>query len=110
MKTKPTKFRLTLDTEIEVYLSNFDFCGMNEKQIKQEIIKSYLSNNIKYELKVELVNEKTLLTIVQANMYQEQCDFYRIELERELTSTEHAEILNWIAKGQNYNLYNEIMK
>ena len=110
MKTKLTKFRLTLDTKIEVNLNNYDFKGMNENQIKKEVLKEYLEKYSSFFIRVEPVNDKDLLSIVQANMYQEQCDFYRIELERELTTMEHAEILNWLAKGQNYNLHNELMK
>jgi len=110
MKTKLTKFRLTLDTKIEVNLGDYDFKGMNENQIKREVLKEYLEKYSSFFIRVEPVNDNDLLSIVQANMYQEQCDFYRIELKRELTTMEHAEILNWLNKGQNYNLHNELMK
>jgi len=107
MKTKVTKFRLTLDTEIEVNLSDYDFKGMNENQIKEKLIKDFLWM---HDIKIEVVNDKPFLDYVFDSQYQKYCDFYEIELERELTHLEKLEINNWLNKGQNYNLHNELMK
>jgi len=61
MKTKLTSLRLTLDTEIEVNLNDYDFKGMNEYQIKKTLIKDFLWRS---DIRIEVVNDKSLLECV----------------------------------------------
>ncbi|MDD4729484.1 MAG: hypothetical protein PHN55_12140 [Dysgonamonadaceae bacterium] len=94
------KLQIQLDTDFEVDLSNFDFEGMNENQIKKELIKWYFAEIGFGEIEISNVEDNSIFDAVQQEIYNHQVLFYEIEFERELNFIEKSKIKEWIAKGQ----------
>ena len=94
------KLNIQLDTDFEVDLSNFDFEGMNESQIKKELIKFYLDEIGFSEIEISNVEDNSIVDAVQQEIYNHQVLFYEIEFERKLTFIEESKIKEWVAKGQ----------
>ena len=92
--------KIQLDTDFEVDLSNFDFEGMNENQIKKELIKFYFDEIGFSEIEISNVEDNSIVDAVQQEIYNHQVLFYEIEFERELTFIEESKIKEWVAKGQ----------
>ena len=94
------KLRIQLDTDFEVDLSQFDFEGMNENQIKKELIKFYFDEIGFGEIEISNVEDNSIVDAVQQEIYNHQVLFYEIEFERDLTFIEKSKIKEWVAKGQ----------
>lgn len=94
------KLQIQLDTDFEVGLSNFDFEGMNENQIKKELIKWYFDEIGFGETEISNVEDNSIVDAVQQEIYNHQVLFYEIEFERKLTFIEESKIKEWVAKGQ----------
>ena len=94
------KLRIQLDTDFEVDLSNFDFEGMDENQIKRELIKWYFDEIGFDEIEISNTDENSIFDAVQQEIYNHQVLFYEIEFERKLTFIEESKIKEWVAKGQ----------
>ena len=94
------KLNIQLDTDFEVDLSNFDFEGMNENQIKKELIKWYFDEIGFGEIEISNVEDNSIVDAVQQEIYNHQVLFYEIEFERKLTFIEESKIKEWVAKGQ----------
>ena len=94
------KLQIQLDTDFEVDLSNFDFEGMNENQIKNELIKFYFDEIGFGETEISNVEDNSIVDAVQQEIYNHQVLFYEIEFERKLTFIEESKIKEWVAKGQ----------
>ncbi len=94
------KLNIQLDTDFEVDLSNFDFEGMNETQIKKELIKWYFAEIGFGEIEISNVEDNSIVDAVQQEIYNHQVLFYEIEFERKLTFIEESQIKEWVAKGQ----------
>ena len=95
------KLQIQLDTDFEVDLSQFDFeAGMNENQIKKELIKWYFDEIGFGEIEISNVEENSIVDAVQQEIYNYQVLFYEIELERKLTFIEESKIKEWVTKGQ----------
>ena len=95
------KLRIQLDTDFEVDLSQFDFeAGMNENQIKKELIKFYFDEIGFGEIEISNTDENSIFDAVQQDIYNHQVLFYEIELERKLTFIEESKIKEWVARGQ----------
>ncbi len=94
------KLNIQLDTDFEVDLSNFDFEGMNENQIKKELIKWYFAEIGFGEIEISNVEDNSIVDAVQQEIYNHQVLFYEIEFERKLTFIEESKIKEWVAKGQ----------
>ena len=92
--------QIQLDTDFEVDLSNFDFEGMNENQIKKELIKWYFAEIGFGEIEISNVENNSIVDAVQQEIYNHQVLFYEIEFERKLTFIEESKIKEWVAKGQ----------
>ena len=92
--------QIQLDTDFEVDLSNFDFEGMNENQIKKELIKWYFDEIGFDEIEISNTDENSIFDAVQQEIYNHQVLFYEIEFERKLTFIEESKIKEWVAKGQ----------
>ena len=88
--------RITLDETFEVELSEFDFEGMSEEQIKTELIQEYFYKIGRGEIEIEQADRKSILKSVRKNALERQILFYEIEFERELTDSEKTNIKNWI--------------
>ncbi len=91
---------IQLDTDFEVDLSLFDFEGMNETQIKKELIKWYFAEIGFGETEISNVEDNSIVDAVQQEIYNHQVLFYEIEFERKLTFIEESQIKEWVAKGQ----------
>lgn len=94
------KLNIQLDTDFEVDLSQFDFEGVNEKQIDKELIKFYFDEIGFGEIEISNVEDNSIFDAVQQDIYNHQVLFYEIEFERELTFIEESKIKEWVAKGQ----------
>ena len=94
------KLQIQLDTDFEVDLSNFDFEGMDENQIKRELIKWYFDEIGFEEIEMSNTDENSIFDAVQQEIYNHQVLFYEIEFERKLTFIEELKIKEWVAKGQ----------
>ena len=94
------KLRIQLDTDFEVDLSQFDFEGMNETQIKKELIKWYFAEIGFGETEISNTDENSIVDAVQQEIYNHQVLFYEIEFERELDFIEKSKIKEWVVKGQ----------
>ena len=94
------KLRIQLDTDFEVDLSQFSFEGMNENQIKKELIKFYFDEIGFGEIEISNVEDNSIIDAVQQEIYNHQVLFYEIEFERELNFIEKSKIKEWVAKGQ----------
>ena len=94
------KLRIQLDTDFEVDLSQFDFEGMNEKQIDKELIKFYFDEIGFGEIEISNVEDNSIVDAVQQEIYNHQVLFYEIEFERKLTFIEESQIKEWVVKGQ----------
>ena len=94
------KLQIQLDTDFEVDLSQFDFEGMNETQIKKELIKWYFDEIGFDEIEISNTDENSIFDAVQQEIYNHQVLFYEIEFERKLTFIEESKIKEWVAKGQ----------
>ncbi len=93
------KLNIQLDTDFEVDLSQFDFEGMNENQIKKELIKSYFTEIGFDETEISNVENNSIVDAVQQEIYNHQVLFYEIEFERELNFIEKSQIKEWVSKG-----------
>ncbi len=94
------KLQIQLDTDFEVDLSNFDFEGMNETQIKKELIKWYFDEIGFGETGISNVEDNSIVDAVQQEIYNHQVLFYEIEFERKLTFIEESKIKEWVCNGQ----------
>lgn len=94
------KLNIQLDTDFEVDLSNFDFEGMNEDQIKKELIKFYFDEVGFGEIEISNVEKNSIIDAVQQEIYNHQVLFHEIEFDRELNFIEKSKIKEWVAKGQ----------
>lgn len=94
------KLNIQLDTDFEVDLSNYYFEGMNENQIKKELIKSYFDEIGFGEIEISSVEDNSIVDAVQQEIYNHQVLFYEIEFERNLTFIEESKIKEWVVKGQ----------
>ena len=94
------KLNIQLDTDFEVDLSQFDFEGMNETQIKKELIKFYFDEIGFGETEISNVEDNSIVDAVQQEIYNHQALFYEIEFERELTFIEESKIKEWVCNGQ----------
>ena len=94
------KLNIQLDTDFEVNLSNFDFEGMNETQIKKELIKWYFAEIGFGEIEISNVENNSIVDAVQQQIYNHQVLFYEIEFERKLTFIEESKIKEWVCNGQ----------
>ena len=94
------KLNIQLDTDFEVDLSNFNFEGMNETQIKKELIKWYFAEIGFGEIEISNVEDNPIVDAVQQEIYNHQVLFYEIEFERKLTFIEESKIKEWVVKGQ----------
>ena len=92
--------QIQLDTDFEVDLSKFDFEGMNETQIKQELIKWYFDEIGFGEIEISNVEKNSIIDAVQQEIYNHQVLFYEIEFERELNFIEKSKIKEWVCNGQ----------
>ena len=92
--------QIQLDTDFEVDLSQFDFEGMSENQIKKELIKWYFAEIGFGEIEISAIDENSIIDAVQQDIYKNQVLFYEIEFERKLTFIEESKIKEWVAKGQ----------
>ena len=92
--------QIQLDTDFEVDLSQFDFEGMNENQIKKELIKWYFDEIGFGEIEISNVEKNSIVDAVQQEIYNHQALFYEIEFERELNFIEKSKIKEWVVKGQ----------
>jgi hypothetical protein len=91
--------KIQLDTDFEVDLSHFDFEGMNENQIKKELIKSYFAEIGFGETEISNVEDNSIVDAVQQEIYNHQVLFYEVEFERELNFIEKSKIKEWVCKG-----------
>ena len=98
------KLRIQLDTDFEVDLSNFDFEGMNETQIKKELIKFYFDEIGFGEIEISNVEKNSIIDAVQQEIYNHQVLFHEIEFERELNFIEKSKIKEWVCNGQRVKL------
>ena len=94
------KLQIQLDTDFEVDLSQFDFEGMNENQIKKELIKWYFDEIGFGETEISNVEDNSIVDAVQQEIYNHQVLFYEIEFDREPNFIEKSKIKEWVAKGQ----------
>ena len=94
------KLRIQLNQDFEVDLKDFSFEGMNETQIKKELIKWYFDEIGFDEIEISNVEENSIVAAVQQEIYNHQVLFYEIEFERKLTFIEESKIKEWVAKGQ----------
>lgn len=94
------KLQIQLDTDFEVDLSKFDFEGMNETQIKKELIKFYFDEIGFSEIEIVNVEKNSITDAVQQNIYNHQVLFHEIEFERELNFIEKSKIKEWVCNGQ----------
>lgn len=94
------KLNIQLDTDFEVDLSNFNFEGMNETQIKKELVKWYFSEIGFGEIEISNVEDNSIVDAVQQEIYNHQVLFYEIEFERKLTFIEELKIKEWVCNGQ----------
>ena len=94
------KLRIQLDTDFEVDLSQFSFEGMNETQIKKELIKWYFDEIGFGETEISNVEENSIITEVRRHTIQHEIEFQEIELERKLTLNEKLRIAIWVLDGQ----------
>ena len=94
------KLRIQLNQDFEVDLKDFSFEGMNETQIKKELIKWYFDEIGFGEIEISNVEENSIVAAVQQEIYNHQVLFYEIEHERKLTFIEESKIKEWVAKGQ----------
>ena len=94
------KLQIQLNTDFEVDLSQFDFEGMNENQIKKELIKWYFDEIGFGEIEISAIDENSIFDAVQQDIYNHQVLFYEVEFERKLTFIEKSKIEKWVAKGQ----------
>ena len=94
------KLRIQLDTDFEVDLSQFSFEGMNETQIKKELIKWYFDEIGFGEIEISNVEDNSIVDAVQQEIYNHQVLFYEIEFERKLTFIEESKIKEWVCNGQ----------
>ncbi len=94
------KLQIQLDADFEVDLSNFDFEGMNETQIKKELIEFYFDKIGFDEIEISAIDENSIIDAVQQEIYNNQVLFYEIEFERKLTFIEESKIKEWVVKGQ----------
>ena len=94
------KLNIQLDTDFEVDLSNFNFEGMNETQIKKELIKWYFAEIGFGEIEISNVEDNSIADAVLQNIYKNQVLFYEIEFERKLTFIEESKIKEWVVKGR----------
>ena len=92
--------QIQLNTDFEVWLSDFDFEGMNENQIKRELIKFYFDEIGFDEIEISAIDENSIVDAVLQNIYKNQVLFYEIEFNRKLTFIEELKIKEWVAKGQ----------
>ena len=95
--------RIKLDQDFEVDLNNFDFDGMDEFQIKRELIQWYFAEIGRGEVELEVEEKKgknLILQAVKGNQLKNLIEFYEIELERDLTTSEKLELFIWIQNGQ----------
>jgi hypothetical protein len=92
--------KIQLDTDFEVDLSQFDFEGMNENQIKKELIKSYFAEIGFGETEISNVEDNSIVDAVQQEIYNHQVLFYEVEFERELNFIEKSKIKEWVCNGQ----------
>ena len=76
--------QIQLDTDFEVDLSKFDFEGMNETQIKKELIKFYFDEIGFGEIEISNVENNSIVDAVQQEIYNHQVLFHEIEFEREI--------------------------
>lgn len=93
------KLQIQLDTEFEVDLSQFDFEGMNETQIKKELIKWYFAEIGFDEIEISNTDESSIVDAVQQEIYNHQVLFYEVEFERELNFIEKSKIKEWVCNG-----------
>ena len=91
--------QIQLDTDFEVDLSKFDFEGMNENQIKKELIKFYFDEIGFSEIEISNVEKNSIFDAVQQEIYNHQVLFYEIEFERKLTFIEESKIKEWVCNG-----------
>lgn len=94
------KLNIQLDTDFEVDLSQFDFEGMNEKQIDKELIKFYFDEIGFSEIEISNVEDNSIVDAVQQEIYNEQVHFFETEFERDLTFIEKSKIEKWVTRGQ----------
>ena len=94
------KLQIQLDTDFEVDLSNFDFEGMNENQIKKELIKWYFGEIGFGEIEISPIDDNSIVDAVQQEIYNHQVLFYEVEFERKLTFIEESKIKEWVCNGQ----------
>lgn len=94
------KLQIQLDTDFEVDLSQFDFEGMNENQIKKELIKWYFDEIGFDEIEISVIDENSIADAVQQEIYNHQVLYHEIEFERELNFIEKSKIKEWICNGQ----------
>ena len=94
------KLQIQVDTDFEVDLSQFDFEGMNETQIKKELVKWYFAEIGFGEIEISNVENNSIVDAVQQDIYNHQVLFYEIEFERKLTFIEESKIKEWVVKGQ----------
>ena len=92
--------QIQLDTDFEVDLSQFDFEGMNETQIKKELIKWYFDEIGFDEIEISNTDENSIFDAVQQEIYNHQVLFYEVEFERELNFIEKSKIKEWVCNGQ----------
>src|SRR5678815_4198408 len=98
------KLQIQLDTDFEVDLSNFDFEGMNETQIKKELIKWYFAEIGFGEIEISNVEDNSIVDAVQQEIYNHQVLFYETEFERNLTFIEESKIKEWVCNGHRLSL------
>ena len=94
------KLRIQLNQDFEVDLKDFSFEGMNETQIKKELIKWYFDEIGFGEIEISNVEDNSIVDAVQQEIYNHQVLFYEIEFERKLTFIEESKIKEWVVKGQ----------
>ena len=94
------KLRIQLNQDFEVDLKDFSFEGMNETQIKKELIKWYFAEIGFGEIEISNVEDNSIVDAVQQEIYNHQVLFYEIEFERKLTFIEESKIKEWVSKGQ----------
>ena|SRR5690554_6498411 len=94
------KLNLQLETDFEVWLSDFDFKGMNESQIKKELIMWYFDEIGFDEIEISAIDENSIFDAVQRDVYRHQVLFYEMEFDRKLTFIEESKIKEWVVKGQ----------
>ena len=94
------KLRIQLNQDFEVDLKDFSFEGMNETQIKKELIKWYFAEIGFGEIEISNTDESSIVDAVQQEIYNHQVLFYEIELDRKLTFIEESKIKEWVVKGQ----------